>query len=56
MRQLVSTPKFKRAFRRFVRRNRILQQRIENTLKLMEQDVFAANLSTHKLSGTLSGL
>jgi addiction module RelE/StbE family toxin len=56
MRELVSTPKFRRAFRRFARRNRLLQQRIENTLEMMEQDVFAATLSAHKLSGTLYGL
>lgn len=56
MRQLVSTPRFRRAFRKFVRRNRPLQQAIETTLERMEVDVFAANLSTHKLSGVLYGL
>jgi len=33
MRLLVLTPKFKRAFRKFVKRNAELQQRIENTLE-----------------------
>ena len=32
MRELVLTPKFKRAFRKFTRRNAKLQQQIENTL------------------------
>ncbi len=56
MRLLISTPKFKRAFRKFVKRNANLQQRIEDTLEQMEVDVFAANLGTHKLSGKLDGL
>jgi len=56
MRELVLTPKFKRAFRKFVRRDTRLQKRIEDTLQQMQEDVFAANLSTHKLSGELLGL
>nr|VFK02234.1 MAG: addiction module toxin, RelE/StbE family [Candidatus Kentron sp. LFY] len=56
MRALVLTPKFKRVFRKFVRRNRILQERIEDTLEQMNKDVFTAHLGAHKLSGELSGL
>ncbi|MHC5773773.1 type II toxin-antitoxin system RelE/ParE family toxin [Nostoc sp.] len=56
MRLLVLTPKFKRAFRKFVKRNAELQQRIEDTLLEMEADVFAPALGTHKLSGKLDGL
>lgn len=56
MRLLVLTPKFKRAFRKFVKRNADLQQRIEETLQQMEADVFAPNLGTHKLSGKFIGL
>ncbi|MEH2045404.1 type II toxin-antitoxin system RelE/ParE family toxin [Nostoc sp.] len=56
MRLLVLTPKFKRAFRRFVKRNAELQQRIEDTLQQMEADVFAPALGTHKQSGKLEGL
>lgn len=56
MRMLVLTPKFKRAFRKFVKRNAELQQRIENTLEQMETDVFAPGLGTHKLGGQLDGL
>ncbi|MEH1910472.1 MAG: type II toxin-antitoxin system mRNA interferase toxin, RelE/StbE family [Nostoc sp.] len=56
MRLLVLTPKFKRAFRKFVKRNAELQQRIEDTLQEMEADVFAPALGTHKLSGKLDGL
>jgi mRNA-degrading endonuclease YafQ of YafQ-DinJ toxin-antitoxin module len=53
---LILTPKFTRAFRKFVRRNAHLQRRIEHTLQQMEEDIFAPALGTHKLSGTLSGL
>lgn len=56
MRELVLTPKFKRAFRKFVQRDNKLQKRIENTLIQMQQDVFATNLGTHKLVGELQGL
>jgi mRNA interferase YafQ len=56
MRPLVLTPKFKRAFRKFVKRNADLQQRIEETLQQTETDIFATNLGTHKLSGKFNGL
>ncbi len=55
-RELVLTPKFKRAFRKFVRRNAKLRKWIDATLIQMEEDVFDASLSTHKLSGKLKGL
>jgi len=55
MRSLVLTPKFRRAYRRFVRRNDALQGRIEDALRQMEIDVFAPNLGAHKLSGDLFG-
>lgn len=55
-RKLVLTPKFKRSFSSFVRRNRKLQQEIEKVLEQMEEDIFSASLNTHKLSGTLEGL
>lgn len=56
MRALVLAPKFRRAFRKFVKRNSDLQQRIEDTLQQMEADVFAPSLGTHKLSGKLDDL
>lgn len=56
MRLLVLTPKFKRAFRKFVKRNAALQERIEETLQQMEVDVFSPHLCTHKLSGKLDSL
>ncbi len=56
MRALVLTPKFKRAFRKFVQRDQKLQKRIETTLSQMQLDVFAPSLGTHKLEGQLHGL
>jgi len=56
MRELVLTPKFKRAFGKFVRHNGRLQERIEETLAQMRLDVFVASLGTHKLGGKLLGL
>jgi mRNA interferase YafQ len=55
-RALVRTPSFNRAFRKFVRRQPELLDGIERTLQLMEIDVFAPSLGTHKLSGELLGL
>ncbi len=56
MRLLVETPGFRRAFRRFVRRNPALQERVQLTLRQMSADVFSPALGTHKLSGELYGL
>lgn len=56
MRELVLTPKFKRSYRKFVKRDRALQKRIDDSLQLMQEDVFSPSLGTHKLSGELFGL
>lgn len=56
IRRLVLTPKFRRAFRKFVKRQPKLQRRIEEALAQMQSDVFAQELGTHKLSGDLFGL
>lgn len=56
MRQLVLTPKFQRAYRKYARRDRVQQARIEDVLQQMEADAFAQSLGTHKLSGELLGL
>ena len=56
MRELVLTPKFKRAYRKTIRRDREQQRRIEDILRQMQNDVFHAGLGTHKLSGALEGL
>jgi mRNA-degrading endonuclease YafQ of YafQ-DinJ toxin-antitoxin module len=43
MRELVLTPKFERAFRKFVLRNNKLQQNIEKTLAKMREDIYLPN-------------
>ena len=56
MRELVLTPKFKRSFRKFVKRNSQLEPKLIQILQLMRDDIFATQLSTHSLQGKLSGL
>lgn len=56
MRKLVPTSRFNRSLRKFTRRNSELRDRIQKALEQMEDDVFAANLDTHKLSGNLEGI
>jgi mRNA interferase YafQ len=56
MRGLITTPKFERSLRKFTKRNLELQKKIQKTLEQMEEDVFAANLDTHKLGGSLEGI
>jgi mRNA interferase YafQ len=56
MRELITTPKFDRSLRKFTKRNLELQRKVQKTLEQMEEDVFAANLATHKLGGSLEGI
>lgn len=56
MRAITSTPRFERNLRKFIRRDRELQKRIEVTLARMEEDVFAPSLGAHRLSGEFYGL
>ena len=56
MRALILTPKFKRAYRKFTKNDARLQMRIEDILRQMSNDIHANLLSTHKLSGELTGL
>ena len=56
MREIVLTPKFKRAFRKFVKRNSQLEPKLIQVLQLMKENVFATQLSTHSLQGKLLGL
>jgi mRNA interferase YafQ len=55
VRKLVLTPKFKRAFRRLVRKNPGLKKPIEIALRRMEEDLNNPILKTHHLSGKLTG-
>jgi addiction module RelE/StbE family toxin len=55
MMTLVLASSFKRAFKRLVRRQPELQERIEERLMLLASDPFDPLLQTHKLKGKLSG-
>ncbi len=56
MRKLVLTSRFKRALRKFIKRDRSLQAQIEETLLQMSADLFAPTLATHQLKGEFDGL
>jgi mRNA interferase YafQ len=56
VRKLITTPKFNRSLRKFTKRNSELRERVQKTLEQMTDDVFAANLDTHKLGGSLDGI
>jgi mRNA interferase YafQ len=56
MRTLIWDSSFKRAFKRLVRKNPQLQEKIFETIDLLVSDPFAFSLKSHKLSGQLEGL
>lgn len=56
MRKLAWDTSFKRAYRRWSRKNPSLQERIFEVLDLLAADAFAPVLKTHKLRGQLQGL
>ena len=55
MKALVWANSFKRAFKKTVRRQPELTDRIEQTLRRLADDPFDPALRTHKLKGQLSG-
>lgn len=56
MNKIVISSKFKRAFRKFTRRNIKLQEKIESVIIKLSEDVFDPTLGTHKLEGKLAEL
>jgi addiction module RelE/StbE family toxin len=53
MRKLYSTPSFDSAVKAFSKHNRQCTEKIQKTLKKLEQDIFDASLDMHKLHGDL---
>lgn len=53
---LTTDSKFKRAFKRLVKKNPQLQDKILATLEMLSNDPFTPSLKSHKLMGTLEGL
>jgi mRNA interferase YafQ len=56
MRKLAWDSSFKRAYRKWVRKNPTLKPRIFEILDLLALDVFDPQLKTHKLHGQLESL
>ena len=56
MRKLAWENSFKREFKRYIRRDRFIQERILAVLEQLAKDPFAPALKAHKLSGQLEGL
>lgn len=53
--KLLLSPTFSRAAKRILKRNSNLAESVQETLKLLETDVFHPQLRTHKLKGKLQG-
>ncbi len=56
MSRVVISSKFKKAFRKFARRNIQLQEKIESTIIKISEDISNPVLGTHKLEGKLANL
>jgi len=56
MRKLAWDTSFRRAYRKWVRKNPGLQERIFEVLDLLADDLYSPQLKTHKLRGQLQGL
>lgn len=55
MRTLIWGKSFVRSWKRAAKKYPSLNQEIENTLKLLQENPFASPLATHKLKGKLAG-
>jgi mRNA interferase YafQ len=53
---LTTDRSFKKSFRRLVRKNPQLQNKVLETLELLGNNPFAPSLKSHKLTGNLEGL
>ncbi len=53
---LTTDASFKRAFKRLVKKNPQLQDKILAVLELLSDDPFQPSLNSHKLTGQLEGL
>jgi addiction module RelE/StbE family toxin len=56
MQTLVWNESFRRAFKRLVRKNPGIQEKVLSALATLESDLFAPSLKAHKLQGDLKGL
>jgi mRNA interferase YafQ len=56
MMKIVWDNHFKRAFKKFVKKNPDFQEKIINVLEVLSEDPLTPSLKSHKLTGTLEGL
>jgi addiction module RelE/StbE family toxin len=55
MNKIVLSPSFKNSYKKFVKKFSYLQNKIDESIRLLEEDIFHPKLHTHKLSGELLG-
>ena len=53
--KLVAYKSFKRAFKKLIKKNPQLQDKVLGILNLLENDPFTPSLKSHKLTGDLDG-
>ncbi|CCQ63450.1 type II toxin-antitoxin system YafQ family toxin [Crocosphaera watsonii] len=53
--RLVADKNFKRAFKRLVKKNPQLKDKVLGILDILEKDPFTTSLKSHKLTGNLEG-
>jgi mRNA interferase YafQ len=56
MREVIWDSSFKRAFKRVIRKQPLLEPKVLAVLKLLIEDPFIPSLRAHKLKGDLEGL
>jgi mRNA-degrading endonuclease YafQ of YafQ-DinJ toxin-antitoxin module len=56
LQKLYSTKRFEKAYKKFVKNHPFLQNSIDKTLLILEEDPFSTLITTHNLSGKLYGL
>ncbi|MBM4175140.1 MAG: type II toxin-antitoxin system mRNA interferase toxin, RelE/StbE family [Ignavibacteria bacterium] len=55
MNKIILTPSFKKAYKKFVKRFPFLKIKIDESIRLLEANIYDPKLQTHKLSGELFG-
>ena len=54
--RVVWNSRFRRAFKRWIKKNPELENKVTTVLKLLAEDAFTPSLKSHKLTGNLSNL
>jgi mRNA-degrading endonuclease YafQ of YafQ-DinJ toxin-antitoxin module len=55
MNKIILSPQFEKAYKKFVKRLPFLQIKIDESIRLLENNIYNTKLQTHKLSGKLFG-